>query len=125
MVNRIGLARAIVFVAVNLFFCNLLFAENCIQRPSFAMSPYKLECVEFDSICDIPKDWIKLNSCELSDITKGMHNVDASKVRDATIKMRDAYNGNGKDIPDVVHPKNSEKRTIPSGMRFYEQSDGE
>ncbi len=93
------------------------------------MSPYKFECVEFDSICEIPKDWIKLKSCESTDLTKGMHNVDASNVRDATIKMRDAYINNGKGsgqyYPDVVNPRNTEKRNVPSGMRFYEQSDGE
>ena len=122
MSNKFRLFKLLPIILANFVLLETSFAQNCVQKPSFAMSPYKLKCEEFDSSCDIPKDWIRLNSCDLADITKGMHNVDASNVRDATLKLRDANNSGANFIPGYLNPKDYEKRTIPGGMGFYEQS---
>lgn len=81
-------------------FQSFSFAAECSREPAYAMSPYKMECEEFKTSCDIPDDWIIIATCDISKIANGMPLNEIKDQKDSILNLRkeqyELLNQNGK-----------------------------
>lgn len=78
--NKLSLAANIALI----FFCAPSMAEKCRIGDVYAMSPFDMKCIEFDSTCDIPTGWIELQSCDFAKAgeSSNLNGVKPKRIRD-------------------------------------------
>lgn len=101
----------------------------CCQNGEFyAINPYKMQCHAFANSCEVPADWMQVNSCDIASHANGMNlpsDMDAVVKKVATLKDQARSGGslrieNLQGLASGVAPTPSQ---VNGGMSFYLRGD--
>jgi hypothetical protein len=96
-------------------------AQACARKDAYAMSPYDMKCVYFDSSCDVPSDWIKVSTCDLKKYSEGLLPKDFENAKGIASQIQSSKNNVSPIDAINEQMKNKIEREVqgPSGMNFF------
>lgn len=100
----------------------------CENGEFYAINPYKMQCYGFANSCEVPADWMRVNSCDIASHANGMTPPsDMDAVVKKMSRLKDQARAGGslriEELQGLVNGGAATPSQVTGGMSFYLQSE--